>query len=51
MLEEIERMERMGVTSKIVPVVKPNGKTRICFWQIPLAQEYRELTTFITPFG
>lgn len=100
--EELERMEQMGVISRIerptewcagmVPVVKPNGKIRICvdltklneavcrerhilpsveqslaqlngatiftkldarsgFWQIPLAQECRERTTFITPFG
>ena len=100
--EELVRMERIGVTSKVteptpwcagmVVVPKKSGEVRICvdlkplnenvlrephpipkvdetlaslagathfskldansgFWQIPLSEESRPLTTFITPFG
>ncbi|KAL6490042.1 hypothetical protein MHYP_G00003870 [Metynnis hypsauchen] len=100
--EELERMESMGVISKVssptewcagmVVVPKPSGNIRICvdltnlnkwvkrerhilpavdqslamlsnakvftkldarsgFWQIPLTNESKPLTTFITPFG
>ena len=100
--DELSRMQREGVIepvtaptdwcAPIVPVVKPNGRIRICvdlkrlnssvmrehyplptvddtlaklrgakifttldltsgFWQIPLADDCVDLTTFITPFG
>ncbi|KAI4879198.1 hypothetical protein NFI96_009429 [Prochilodus magdalenae] len=100
--EELDRMERMGVISKVssptewcagmVVVPKPSGNIRICvdltklnkwvkrerhilpavdqslamlsnakvftkldarsgFWQIPLTNESKPLTTFISPFG